>query len=269
VSNLVFDNGLQVGLDLLFNINGPPGTLSGTVVDDSGTAFTSAFTSFNGTNVHGKAFDTTPARSAQTVTSVTTYGTSDANFTHKRVGLPNATMPDTSSPVGGAYAGIDSMAATGVVKTSSFSVKYTLTHTAVNVGAGNNIIVNQGLQVLLDRLYGINGPPTACNAIGVDDNSSSTVAGDTTYTGTTAGRSQVFDSVAARAGGTQTVAAQMTIASNKMLKTLKRLHWTNAGTVDDTASAISGLLGSVNAQTIQHTSDFALGVILQWTSTSA
>lgn len=266
-----------------FNINGPPGKLSGVCVSDTASVLTAAQTTVTGTTVHAKAFETTPTRAAQTSTCKTLYGTGDANFVHKVITLVGGTasLPDTSSPVPGFYGGIDSLQSVGISKTSSFSLRHIVNQTFVNIGTGGNLWVNQALQLLIDNLYDIS-PLNASKflSMGFDDGASAYVAADTTFTGATAAISILFDATptGATGGGTPvTVTAIGTIpkggAGNNMnAKSIKRMNInTQVGTVAQTAGAISGLGPGVSftANPIRKELDYSLKWTVVSTASSA
>jgi hypothetical protein len=268
---IVFNQGLQNALDLFFALGGT--ALTGIGVDDGASSFTSTSTSLDGTNVHSKAFESTPTRSSQTVTSQVLFGTGDANFTHKRVMLNWAPQPDTTTPVPNGYGGFDLTTTVGIAKTSAFSFRYILRHTAANSGTGDNLTTNQGLQRILDRLYGISGPPAKAASMGFDDGASAYVAGDTSFTGATAAISIVFDATPTRSAQTVTYIATVPKGAggnNMNAKTIKRVNINDqASTVAQTAGAITGLLAGVSNQTIRKETDWSLKFTGTFVGTSA
>lgn len=273
MANIVTNQGLQTALDRVFDIGGPPAAMTGIGVDDGTGAFAAGTTSLDGTNVHSKAFETTPVRTNQSVESRVLFASGDANFTHKRVGIVNSTVPDTSTPVPGLQMGLDTHSSVGIVKSSAISARYILTHTAANSGTGDNLTVNQGLQAILERWWNIGTPLAKAASLGFDDGASAYVAGDTSFTGATAAISIVFDSTPTRSGQTVTYIATIpkgSAGNNMNAKTIKRLNLNNqASTVAQTAGAITGLYAGVSNQTIRKEADYSLKFTNTFVGTSA
>lgn len=268
MANLVTTQGIEFALRRGFNITTVPAALATIGVDDSITALTAASVSLNGTNVASKAFATN-ARTGQTNTTSITFGTGEANINQRRLGLLNSAA-STVSPLLGLYAGIDSGSSAFVNKSSSYSVKYTVNHTAANNAGTNALWVNQGLQVLLDVLYGLSA--TYIRSMGFDDGTATPAAGDTTFTGVTAGISKTFDS-AVIASNIVTVTATLpksAAAADMNAKTIKRINInTQATSVAQTASAISGLCAVVYSETMQKETDRSIVQDMDITATSA
>lgn len=86
--NLVVTVGKHMLLDRLYGLSGV-GALTRTGVGTSNTAAAVGNTSLTGGVF--KVFDSTPTRAALTVTSVTTFGTSEANIVWAELALDNST----------------------------------------------------------------------------------------------------------------------------------------------------------------------------------
>lgn len=100
-------------------------------VDNSGTAFTAGTTTLGSpTSQFDKAFDSTPTRSGQVVTHVTTLAAGEANFTITRTSLHDDTTTNVTGSSTTLVAGIDGLSLT---KTSDFSLAITLRLTYANV----------------------------------------------------------------------------------------------------------------------------------------
>lgn len=266
MTNLIVNRGLQLALDRAFNLGG--NAVRGIVVDDSTTAISATTTSFSGTNIEANDFNATPSRVAQTVTAEATFSPTEANFTHRRIALTDQ-APTTSGSVT-IYGGIDSLSSSGIVKSSDFSVKHIIRHTATNDSTGTTIWVNQGLQVVLDALYGLGSARIL--SMGFDDNSGTHVAGDTTFQGSAAAISKTFDSAVRNA---QTVTCTATIpkgsAGTEMNShVIKRMNLnTQASNVAETASSISGLCAAIYSQTMQKELDYSITQEIDVTATSS
>lgn len=87
--NLVVTVGKQMILDRLYGLSGV-GAMTRTGVGTSPTAAAVGNTALTGAVF--KAFDSTPTRTALTVTSITTFGTADANISWNELGLDNGTI---------------------------------------------------------------------------------------------------------------------------------------------------------------------------------
>ena len=95
--NLVVNSGLQTSLDRLLNIGGPPGALVRMGVDN-GVSNPVAGDTQSGANTKTLlAFDSTPTRASQTVTSIRTFTNSNVNFIMKRLFLSRHTADITNS----------------------------------------------------------------------------------------------------------------------------------------------------------------------------
>ncbi|MFO1532792.1 MAG: hypothetical protein ABR562_03700 [Thermoplasmatota archaeon] len=127
MAKLILNQGLQFEGDLLYGINGPPAKLQTMAVDDATGALAAGNTKLNDragyTQLVAKAFDTTPTRSAQTVTCITTFSTSEANFTIRAVTLHNTVAGSTTATSTGLWGGIDGQT---FGKTSDFALAITL-----------------------------------------------------------------------------------------------------------------------------------------------
>lgn len=134
MARLIVNQGLQVELDRLFAINGPPAAIQSMSVDDATGAFAAGNTKLNDgagfTQLVAQAFDSTATRSAQTVSATTTYATGVANFTIRRVALHFAASGSVTASSTTLFGGVDGQS---ITKTSDFSLAITLQVTATSV----------------------------------------------------------------------------------------------------------------------------------------
>lgn len=103
--NLVVNAGINIGLDRLFSIGGPPGALA-TIGVDNGTTNPTA-TSVSSTAGGGSdtgsssrrlvAFDSTPTRASQVVSATGTFTNSTVSFAMKRLFLSKASAGTTDA----------------------------------------------------------------------------------------------------------------------------------------------------------------------------
>lgn len=97
-TNLVVTVGKQLLLDRLYGLSGVA-ALSRTGVGTLNTAAAVGNTALTGSSF--KAFDSTPTRASLSVTSITTFGTADANLVWAELGLDNATtLFNRIAPIG-------------------------------------------------------------------------------------------------------------------------------------------------------------------------
>ena len=95
--NLITTLGKQIMLDRLFGIGGPPAALSHMGVGTDSTAAAVGQNKLNPTvagSVDFNAFDGTPTRSGEVVTSITTWATGDGNFQWNEFGFANSATND-------------------------------------------------------------------------------------------------------------------------------------------------------------------------------
>jgi hypothetical protein len=100
-------------------------------VDDSAVAFAQSHTALNTggavANEFDKVFDSTPSTSTDatsaTITHITTFGTSEANFTIRRIALHDDAAATVSASSTTLVAGIDAQALT---KTTDFTLAITV-----------------------------------------------------------------------------------------------------------------------------------------------
>ncbi|MCA1842165.1 MAG: hypothetical protein LC792_03055 [Actinobacteria bacterium] len=98
--NTVVDAGKFLLLDRLFGLGGPPAAVGFMGVGDSAAVVTAGQTELQAaTNRFRKAFDSTPTRSTNVVTAVTTFATTEANFQWQELALFNSV--GSGSPVTG------------------------------------------------------------------------------------------------------------------------------------------------------------------------
>lgn len=93
--NTFVNTGLNMALDRLFNIGGPPAAPTGIAVsadDQSISGSTTLLDPASGdTGFTRAAFDSTPVRSSQTVTCVATFTQATVTFAMNKVGILNTT----------------------------------------------------------------------------------------------------------------------------------------------------------------------------------
>lgn len=112
-----------------------------------------------------------------------------------------------------------------------------------------NLVVNTGINARLDRLFGINGPPSAVSKMGVDNgtvNPSATTAlsADGNSTTRTIGG---FDSAATRSG--QVVSAAKTFTGSNVNFVMRRFFLSLGSTADLTNSGTADTSGSLHSMT--------------------
>lgn len=96
--NLIVTVGKQMIMDRLFGLSGV-GAMTRIGVGTSATAAAIGNTSLTGGVF--KVFDATPTRSSLTVTSITTFGTGDANINWQELGMDNGTtLLNRIAPIG-------------------------------------------------------------------------------------------------------------------------------------------------------------------------
>lgn len=124
MASIIVNRGLQVIGGRASNTADSFDYIRSMSVDDSAVAFTATDTTLGSpTNEADADFDTTPTRSAQTVTHVATFGTGVANFNIKRIALHNAAAASVTGSSTTLCAGIDGQSLT---KTSDFSMTITV-----------------------------------------------------------------------------------------------------------------------------------------------
>ena len=124
MASLVVNRGLQLIGNRASGITGANSSAMITMVADSKvTALASTNTTIAASTFRAKAFDSTPTRSNQTVSHVTTFTTTQANFVIRRLTLHNLAAASVTSNSSSLIAGIDGQALT---KTTSFSLAVTL-----------------------------------------------------------------------------------------------------------------------------------------------
>jgi hypothetical protein len=124
MSSIVVNRGLQVTGGILSGTSDSFGALQTLAVDDGVSAFVAGDTTLGSPgSVAVVAFDSTPTRSAQTVTHLGTFAVGAANFTIKRISLHNAVSGSVSGSSTTLYGGIDGQSLT---KTSDFTITFTI-----------------------------------------------------------------------------------------------------------------------------------------------
>lgn len=96
-------------------------------IDDSSVAIAAGDTAANSggaiTNFFDQAFDATPTESSTIITTVTTIGTANGNFTIRRILLHDDTAANVTSSSSTLFGGIDGQSLT---KTSDFTIAFTI-----------------------------------------------------------------------------------------------------------------------------------------------
>lgn len=124
VKNLIVTNGKNLAMDRLFGL-ASEAALSHIGVGVNATAASASDTRLDNAvtgNVLLKAFDSTATRASQTVTCLSTFGTSEANFQWNEAGLFNGATNGTSKLFNRVIIG-------PFTKTSAVSIIYTVTVT--------------------------------------------------------------------------------------------------------------------------------------------
>lgn len=123
-----------------------------------------------------------------------------------------------------------------------------------------NLVVDSGVQRSLDRVFGINGPPTALVREGVDNGASNPVAG-TTQSGAATKTLLLFDSTPTRTANVVTAVRTFTNANVNFI--MKRL-FLSAHTADITNATTADTAGTLYSMTNVFTIDFT--GITTWTA---
>lgn len=127
----IVDRGIQVAVGRFSNTADAFQPLQSMAVDDSSTALVAGATTLGSpTNVAVVNFDSTPTRSAQTVTHLATFGTGVANFTHRRITLHNAVAGSVTGSSVTLCMGVDGQS---ITKTTDFAVTYTMRNTGSDI----------------------------------------------------------------------------------------------------------------------------------------
>lgn len=110
-----------------------------------------------------------------------------------------------------------------------------------------NLVVNSGINISLDRLFAIGGPPTQVRSMGVDDGSSNPSSGTSSSSaGSTNRRIVLFDSTPTRAS--QVVTCLGTFTQANVAFTMKRLFLSKAAA--GTTDAVNDLYAMTNVFTM-------------------
>ncbi len=130
----IVNQGLQIALDRLANIGGPPAAIGAMSVDDGTGSFAAANTKENDdgtvTQQAAVAFDATfPSRSGQVTSFQGTFGTGVGNFVIGRVSLHNTIPGSVSISSTTLYGGVSGLS---ITKTSAFSLTLTITITGTS-----------------------------------------------------------------------------------------------------------------------------------------
>lgn len=124
MASLIVNRGLQMIGNRASGLTGANSSAMVTmVVDSKAVAFVAGDTTIAASTFRAKAFDATPTRTNQTVSHVTTYTSTQANFTIRRVSLHNSAAASVSSNSASLIGGVDNQS---LAKTTSFSLEITL-----------------------------------------------------------------------------------------------------------------------------------------------
>lgn len=137
IPNLVTNSGINMRLDRLFAIGGPPAAVTKMGVDNGASnpvAGTDASGASNTKTIIG--FDATATRSAQVVSAVGTFTNSTVNFTMKRLFLSNNASTLTNSTTADTAGSLHSMTNVFTLDLSAFST-WSQTFTAQVTGTGS------------------------------------------------------------------------------------------------------------------------------------
>lgn len=118
MASIITDQGLQDSLDMTFGITAQD-AVDAMGVSDYGALIAATTNITSATNKVVNALDATPTRSGQTVTTIATFATGQANFTITTITLHN----DGAAAYTGVYGGVDNQSLT---KTSDFSLTITM-----------------------------------------------------------------------------------------------------------------------------------------------
>lgn len=123
MAKIVTNIGKQVILDRAFSLSGPPAAILCGSVDDSTTLLAASTTTLSSpSNFNADDFDSV-SRSGQTVTVTFSFGTSVANYTHKRLVLHNIAAASVTGTSANVIGGHDQQS---IAKNSSTTVTYTM-----------------------------------------------------------------------------------------------------------------------------------------------
>lgn len=123
--SLVVNQGLEMIADQASGVAGAGGDIVTMAADNATGTTLAAHTKLNditSTSISAKAFDSTPTRSARTVSHIATFGTADANFAIGRFSLHNTVAGSTTVSSTGLMAAVDGFS---ITKTSAFSLTVT------------------------------------------------------------------------------------------------------------------------------------------------
>ena len=134
MASIIVNRGLQVIGGRASNTGDSFAAIQSMAIDDDANAFAAGNDSLDDagggapTNVSPKNFDTTPVRTNQTVEHVSTWQTTDGNFTIRRISLHNDTELNVTGTSQTLCAGIDGQS---ITKTADFqlTIKVNITYT--------------------------------------------------------------------------------------------------------------------------------------------
>jgi len=134
--NLVTNSGINMRLDRLFAIGGPPAAV-GKMGVDTGASNPTAATDSSGANTKTIiAFDSTPTRASQVVSCVGTFDQTEVNFTMKRLFLSNTASVLTNTTTADTAGSLHSMTNVFTLDLSAFTT-WAQTFTATVTGTGS------------------------------------------------------------------------------------------------------------------------------------
>ncbi len=137
--NLVVNTGINMRLDRLFAINGPPAAVAKMGIDaaDVTNVDPTSTTSSSGTNKKTIiAFDATATRTAQVLTAVGTYTQANVNFIMKRLFLSNTAATLTNSATADDANSLHSMTNRFTIDLTSFAT-WSQTFSGAVTGTGS------------------------------------------------------------------------------------------------------------------------------------
>ncbi len=230
--------------------------------DDSSTAITSATTTLSSpTNEYDAAYDTTPTRTNQTITTLMTVPTGSGNWTGRRVCDHDDTATNVTGSSSTVVAGVDGQV---LVKNADFSVALTTNYIFTSVAGGtapiSTLVCNNGLQRIgVQAFQATSGAGPTYGAArhiqtgSIDDSSSAIVAGTTTLASPT----NEFDAAFTSATRTnQTISHVLDVPTGSGNFETKRIV-----SHDDTATNVTGssstVCSAIQGTSLTKTSDFS------------
>lgn len=134
--NLVVNTGINMRLDRLFAISGPPAAV-GRMGVDNGASNPVAGTTSSGANTKTlRTFDSTPTRSSQVLSAIRTFDQSTVNFAMKRFFLSNTSADLTNATTADDANSLHSMTNSATIDLTAFTT-WSLVVTAQVTGTGS------------------------------------------------------------------------------------------------------------------------------------